>query len=50
MTWPDTAKNFSPLAPLTPWDFHHSAPRSTITGTSANVSTEFMSVGCPQSP
>ena len=26
------------------------APRSTITGTSANVSTEFMSVGRPQRP
>jgi hypothetical protein len=49
-TWPDTAKNFSPVPPFTPWDFHQSAPRSAITGTWANVSTEFMSVGLPQSP
>ena len=26
-TCPDTAKNFSPVPPLTPWAFHHSAPR-----------------------
>ena len=49
-TWPDTAKNFSPVPPFTPCDFHHSAPRSAITGTWANVSTEFISVGLPHRP
>ena len=49
-TWPETAKNFSPVAPLTPCSFHHSAPRSRMIGTSANVSTEFISVGLPHRP
>ena len=26
-TWPETEKNFSPAPPLTPWAFHHWAPR-----------------------
>ena len=33
-----------------PWSLHHDAPRSTMTGTSASVSTEFISVGLPHSP
>ena len=49
-TWPDTAKNFRPLAPLMPCSFHQSAPRSRMIGTSAKVSTEFIRVGLPQSP
>ena len=49
-TWPETAKNLRPVASPAPWSFHHSAPRSTMIGTWANVSTEFMSVGLPHSP
>ena len=33
-----------------PCSFHQSAPRSRMIGTSANVSTEFISVGLPQRP
>ena len=54
-TWPETAKNFRPVwvAPVldgAPWAFHQSAPRSAMTGTCANVSTEFISVGLPCRP
>ena len=49
-TCPETEKNFSPAPPLTPWSFHHCAPRSRMTGTDANVSTLFISVGRPCSP
>ena len=49
-TWPDTAKNFSPVPPPVPCAFHQSAPFATMTGTCANVSTEFISVGWPHRP
>ena len=49
-TWPETEKNFSPAPPLTPWSFHHCAPRSRMIGTEANVSTLFISVGRPCRP
>jgi hypothetical protein len=44
-TWPESEKNFNPSPPLTPWAFHHAAPRSRMIGTAANVSTLFISVG-----
>ena len=47
---PDTAKNFRPTLSLTPWSFHHCAPRCRMTGIAANVSTEFISVGLPHRP
>ena len=54
-TWPETAKNFSPACsspflPGRPCAFHQAAPRSAMTGTCANVSTEFISVGLPCRP
>ena len=49
-TCPDTAKNFHPTESPAPWSAHHCAPRCTITGTSARVSTELISVGRPCSP
>ena len=49
-TCPETAKNFQPTESPTPWSCHHCAPRCTMIGTSAKVSTEFISVGRPCRP
>jgi hypothetical protein len=49
-TCPETAKNFQPTESPMPCEPHHRAPRCRITGTSANVSTELISVGRPCSP
>ncbi len=49
-TCPETAKNFRPVPPSAPCRFHQSAPRCRMTGTCANVSTEFISVGWPHRP
>ncbi len=53
-TWPETAKNFSPACSRRlagrPCAFHQAAPRRAMTGTWANVSTEFISVGWPCRP
>ena len=49
-TWPETAKNFRPAWSPRPCAFHHGAPLSAMTGTWANVSTEFISVGLPYRP
>ena len=49
-TLPESANTFVPLLDAVPIDENHAAPRSTMAGTLASVSTLLMTVGLPKRP
>ena len=49
-TWPETQKSFGPGLFSGPIERNQSAPRSTMCGTQASVSTLLTMVGQPKSP